>query len=81
MQVDEEIREKICQSRSNKTGTRGFFEKACCPCYCTFITSYYVFFIQEILALKMSRANVVPDPALTLLDSNFVKPTNLQLLF
>jgi hypothetical protein len=81
MQVDAEIREKIRQSRSNKTCARCFFTKACSPCYRTFITSYYVFFILEILALKMKGPNAVLDPAPTLLDSNFIEPTNLQLLF
>ena len=29
----------------------------------------------------MNQVEAVPDPALTLLDSNFVEPQNLQLLF
>ncbi len=45
------------------------------------VASYYFFFILEILALKINPANAVPDPAPTLLDSNFVEPPNLQLLF
>jgi len=72
-----EIRAQIRQSRSNKTGARGFFTNACSPCYHTFITSYYIFFILEILALQMNGANAVPDPAPTLLDSNFIEPANL----
>jgi hypothetical protein len=81
MQNNAEICVQIRQSSSNKTGTRGFFTKACSPCYRTFIASYYVCFILEILALKMNGANTVPDPAPSLLDSNFVEPANLQLLF
>jgi hypothetical protein len=81
MQNNVQICAQICKSHSNKTGARGFFTKACSPCYRTFIASYYVFFILEILALKMNGASAVPDPELSLLDSNFVEPSNLQLLF
>jgi hypothetical protein len=35
----------------------------------------------ELLALKMNGAHVVPDPEPSLLDSNFVEPRKLQLLF
>jgi len=65
----------------NKTSTRGFVSKACQSCYLTFIASFYVFFIMEILALKMNRAYAVQDPELTLLDSNFIEPNKIQLLF
>jgi len=81
MQVNAEIRAKIRKSHRNKAGPRGFFTKACSPCYHTFFPRYNIIFILEILAVKMSRANAVPDPAPTLLDSYFVKPSNLQLLF
>jgi len=81
MQNNAEIHEQIRKSRSNKTDARGFFTQACSPCYCTFIASYYIFFILELLALKMNGANAVPDPTLSLLDSNFIEPANLQLLF
>jgi hypothetical protein len=81
MQNDAQIRAQLCQSNRNKTGTRGFFSTAYTPCYCTFIASYYFSFILELLVLKINLANAVPDPAPTLLDSNFVEPTNLQLLF
>jgi hypothetical protein len=60
MQNNAEMRVQMCQSRCNKTGARGFFTKACSPCYRTFIASYYIFFILDILALKMNRANSVP---------------------
>jgi hypothetical protein len=60
MQSDEEIREKICQGRSNKAGPRSFFTKAATPCFRSFIASYYVFFILELLALKMNGAMEVP---------------------
>ncbi len=81
MQNDAQICAQLCQSNRNKTGTRGFFAKAYTPCYRTFITSYYVFFILELLVLKINVTNAVPDPAPALLDSNFVEPANLQLLF
>jgi hypothetical protein len=35
----------------------------------------------ELLVLKIDRTYAVPDPAQTLLDSNFVEPANLQHLF
>jgi hypothetical protein len=71
MQVNAEIRAKIRKSHRNKAGPRGFFTKACSPCYHTFFPRYNIIFILEILAVKMSRANAVPDPAPTLLDSIF----------
>jgi hypothetical protein len=36
---------------------------------------------MELLVLKINVTNAVPDPAPALLDSNFVEPANLQLLF
>ncbi len=81
MQDDVQICAKICKICGDKTGARGFFAKACNPFYRTFIASYYIFFILEILALKMNGANAVPDPEPSLPDSNFVKPANLKLLF
>ncbi len=77
MQNYVQIHAQLHQSDRNKAGTSGFFT----PCYQTFITSYYVFFIMELLVLKINVANAVPDPAPALLDSNFVEPANLQLLF
>jgi hypothetical protein len=79
MQIDAQIHQKIRQSRGDKTGTRCIFPKAFNLYYRTFITTYY--FVLEILVLKMNQVEAVPDPALTLLDSNFVEPQNLQLLF
>jgi hypothetical protein len=81
MQINAQIGAKICQSHRNKADARGFFSKAYTPCYHTFIASYYFFFILELLVLKINTAIAVPDPAPTLLDSNFVKPPNLQQLF
>jgi hypothetical protein len=81
MQNNAQIRAQLRQSNRNKTGARGFFSKAYTLCYRTFIASYYFFFILELLVLKINPANVVLDPAPTLLDSNFVEPANLQLLF
>ena len=81
MQKYVQIRAQLSQSNRDKINTRGFFSKAYTPCYRTFVASYYFCFILEILALKINPANAVPDPAPTLLDSNFVEPANLQLLF
>jgi hypothetical protein len=81
MQIDVQIRQKICQSHSDKTGTRCIFPKAFNLYYRTFITTYYFYFVLEILVLKMNQVEAVPDPAPSLLDSNFVEPQNLQLLF
>jgi hypothetical protein len=81
MQGDEEIHEKICQGRHNKAGPRSFFTKAATPCFRSFIASYYVFFILELLALKMNGAMAVPDPEPRLLDANAATPAKLQLLF
>jgi hypothetical protein len=81
MQNDAQTREKIRQSHRNKAGARGFFSKAHTPCYRTFIASYYFYFILELLVHKIDVTKAVPDPSPTLLDSNFVEPANLQLLF
>jgi len=58
-----------------------FLTKAATPCFLTFITSYYFFFILELLALKMNGAMAVPDPEPRLLDANAATPQKLQLLF
>ena len=81
MQINAQIGAQICQSHRHKAHARGFFSKAYTPCYRTFVASYYFFFILELLVLKINPAIAVPDPAPTLLDSNFVEPPNLQLLF
>jgi len=81
MQSQEEIREKVCEGRSDKTRPRGFFTKAATPCFRTVLTTAYFFFILELLALKKNGVHAVPDPEPTLLDSNFVEPSNIQLLF
>jgi hypothetical protein len=80
MQSYEEICEKVSKGRSDKTHPRGFLTKAATPCFCTILTSSY-FFILELLALKMNEAHAVPDLELSLLDSNFIEPSKLQLLF
>jgi hypothetical protein len=64
-----------------KLSPQSFFSKAANPCFYTILALSYFFFILELLALKMNRAIAVPDPELSLLDSNFVEPKNLQLLF
>ncbi len=69
MQIDVQISEKICQSRRNQAGSRSFFTKTLNLCYRTFVATYYLFFILEILVLKMNHMEAVPDPAPTLLDS------------
>jgi hypothetical protein len=81
MQNHEEIRAQIGQSRRNKARIRSFFAKAATPCFRTFISTSFLFFILELLALTINGANAVPDPELSLLDSNFVEPSKLQLLF
>jgi len=81
MQSDEEIHEKIHEGRRNKAGPRSFLTKAATLCFRTFIASYYVFFILELLALKMNGAMAVPDPEPRLLDANVATPAKLQLLF
>jgi hypothetical protein len=81
MQSNAKISEKICQGHSDKARPRSFFAKAADPCFYTVLASTYFFFILELLALKMNGALAVPDLELSLLDSNFVEPKNLQLLF
>jgi hypothetical protein len=81
MQTNEEIREKIRQGHRNKAGPRGFFAKAATPCFCTCLSVAFIFFFLDILALKIDGAQAVPDPEPKLLDSNFVEPSKLQLLF
>jgi hypothetical protein len=81
MQNYEEIHEKIPQSCCDKTCSGGFFSEACKPCYHNFISPYSVFFILEILALKMNRAQAVPDLEPSLLNSNSIEPNKLQIMF
>ena len=81
MQTDEKIRQKIRQSHRYKTSPRGFFSKARNPCFRTCLSTAFIFFFLDILALKMNTAYAVPDPEPKLLDSNFVEPSKLQLLF
>ena len=81
MQTNEEVRTKIRESHCYKTGTRGFLSKATTPCFRTCISAAFFFFFLDILALKIDRADAVPDPEPKLLDSNFVEPSKLQLLF
>ncbi len=81
MQNHEEIRVQIGQSRRNKARTLSFFAKAAAPCFPTFISTSFLFFILELLGLKINGANAVPDPVLSLLDSNVVELSKLQLLF
>jgi hypothetical protein len=81
MQTDDEIHQKIREGHRHKTGARGFFSKAATPCFCTCLSMAFVFFFMAILALKIDGAQAVPDPEPKLLDSNFVEPSKLQLLF
>jgi hypothetical protein len=62
MQIYEEIGAKIHQSRCDKTRSRGFFTKAATPCFHTFIALSYIFFILELVALKMNGALALLDP-------------------
>ena len=81
MQTDEEIRQKIREGHRYKAGTRSFFAKAATPCFRTCLSTAFLFFFLDILALKINGAQAVPDPEPKLLDSNFVEPNKLQLLF
>jgi hypothetical protein len=81
MQSNAEISQKICKGRCHKAGPRRFFSKAANPCFRTFIASYYLCFILELLALKMNGAMAVPDLELRLLNANATEPTKLQVLF
>ncbi len=81
LQTNEEIRQKIREGHRYKAGTRSFFAKAATPCFRTCLSTAFLFFFLDILALKMNTAYAVPDPEPKLLDSNFVEPSKLQLLF
>jgi hypothetical protein len=81
MQTNEEIHQKIREGHCNKAGTRGFFSKTATPCFRTCLSAAFIFFFLDILALKIDGAQAVPDPEPKLLDSNFVEPSKLQLLF
>jgi hypothetical protein len=81
MQSYGEIHVKISQGCRDKPCSGSFLAKAATPCFHTVLTSSYFFFILELLALKMNGAHTVQDPEQSLLDSNFVKPNKLQLLF
>jgi len=81
MQIHEEIHAKIGKSHCYKARSWGFFTKAANLCFCTFVSTSFIFFFLEHLALKMNGAHAVTDPELTLLDSNFIEPDKLQLLF
>jgi hypothetical protein len=75
------MRKSIRKATVTKLAPGAFSPEAFNLYYLTFITTYYFYFVLEILVLKMNQVEAVPDPALTLLDSNFVEPQNLQLLF
>ncbi len=81
MQTNEEICEKICESNRNKAHPKSFLAKAATPCFHTCLSVAFFFFFLDILALKIDGAQAVPDPEPKLLDSNFVEPSKLQLLF
>jgi hypothetical protein len=81
MQTNEEIRQKICESNPNKASPWGFLTKVVIPCFRTCLSATFIFFFLDILALKIDGAQAVPDPEPKLLDSNFVEPSKLQLLF
>jgi hypothetical protein len=80
MQNHEKIRAQIGQSRHNKAHTWSFFNQAATPCFCTFISTSFLFFVLVLLALKINGANAVPDLEPSLLDSNVIKLSKLQLL-
>ncbi len=81
MQTNEKIHEKICKSNHDKTRSGSFFTKAATPCFHTCISPAFFFFFLDILALKIDGAQAVLDLEPKLLDSNFVEPSKLQLMF
>jgi hypothetical protein len=81
MQSSQEISAKICQSCCDKAHTRGFLSKAATPCFLTIFSSSFIFSVMELVVLKIDGAQAVPDPELSLLDSNFIESSKLQLLF
>ena len=81
MQSHEEISEKISQGCRDKAGSWRFFSKAANPCFRAVLALFYFCVILELLALEMNGALAVPNPEPSLLDSNFIEPKNLQLLF
>jgi hypothetical protein len=89
MQEYQEIREVICQNCSDQAHPRGLFSKSTRPCYRAMISSLFIFFVLELLAVKMSRAGAVPDQVsrhcktpniLNLKSFNYISdfPENLQ---
>ncbi len=58
-----------------------FLPKAANLCFRTCLSAAFIFFFLDILALKIDGAQAILDPELKLLDSNFVEPSKLQLLF
>jgi len=79
MQDDAEIHAKICQRRGHKAHPRSFLTKAAQPFYHTFVSTYFVIFILEILALKMNGVSAGPDLELTLQDSKFFELEKLHI--
>jgi hypothetical protein len=80
MQIDAEIPQKIGQSCYDKIGSR-VFSKASSPCFRTVLSMSFIFFLLELLALKINQVGTVPVPALKLQDFKYIKPSKLQLQF
>jgi hypothetical protein len=70
---------QICESCCNKTCSRGLFSEATRPCYQALLSSsVFIFFVLELLALKMNTAGAVLDLERTLQNSKYIEPEKLQ---
>jgi hypothetical protein len=82
VQEYQEIREKIRQSGRHQARSRGLFSKNARPCYrAMFSSTLFVFFLLELLAVKINTAGAVPDLEPTLQDSKYFEPEKLKLHF
>jgi hypothetical protein len=79
MQTNEEIRQKIREGHRYKTGTRGFFAKAAAPCFRTCLSTAFIFFFLDILALKINTAETIMDQKQTLQEFKQIKFTKFCL--
>jgi hypothetical protein len=88
----QEVKQKCKQMRKSvrksekatvtKLAPGAFSPKQQTPCFCTCLSAFFFFFFfLDILALKINGAQAVPDLQPKLLDSNYVEPSKLQLLF
>jgi hypothetical protein len=69
MQSYEEICQKICQGRRDKTRSRGFFTEAATPCFRTFISATLILFL-EFLALKINTIEATDSARFQTIPAN-----------